>query len=197
MKKTTLGLIVSGVLMVSASAMAKEATAVASWSATATKDTQSDLVVTPLGSLAFDYASGVDGFNNQKGLFDVTIQGHVDATDFTLKAQKVSGTLNHLSNPSTLDVGVSWNGQRLTQASQTTIIDTSAGIDGLNLSALASSYKIDQRTSAQESFTFDIEDATTNGTTSVAGDYSQLPDGIWSGDVKVRFIANWTGVKPE
>ncbi|MGF7445682.1 common pilus major fimbrillin subunit EcpA, partial [Klebsiella michiganensis] len=37
------------------------AQAVATWSATAKKDTTSKLVVTPLGSLAFQYAEGVKG----------------------------------------------------------------------------------------------------------------------------------------
>ncbi len=39
------------------------------------KDTTSKLVVTPLGSLAFQYAEGIKGFNSQKGLFDVAIEG--------------------------------------------------------------------------------------------------------------------------
>lgn len=51
------------------------AQAVATWSATAKKDTTSKLVVTPLGSLAFQYAEGIKGFNSQKGLFDVAIEG--------------------------------------------------------------------------------------------------------------------------
>lgn len=56
------------------------AQAVATWSATAKKDTTSKLVVTPLGSLAFQYAEGIKGFNSQKGLFDVAIEGDSTAT---------------------------------------------------------------------------------------------------------------------
>ncbi|WP_252494503.1 common pilus major fimbrillin subunit EcpA, partial [Escherichia coli] len=41
------------------------AQAVATWSATAKKDTTSKLVVTPLGSLAFQYAEGIKGLNLQ------------------------------------------------------------------------------------------------------------------------------------
>jgi hypothetical protein len=59
------------------------AQAVATWSATA-KDTTSKLVVTPLGSLAFQYAEGIKGFNSQKGLFDVAIEGDATATAFKL-----------------------------------------------------------------------------------------------------------------
>lgn len=39
------------------------------------KDTTSMLVVTPLNSLTFQYAEGLNGFNSQDGAFDVTIQG--------------------------------------------------------------------------------------------------------------------------
>jgi hypothetical protein len=43
------------------------ASATASWDATATKDTTSMLVVTPLNSLTFQYAEGLNGFNTQDG----------------------------------------------------------------------------------------------------------------------------------
>ena len=46
------------------------AQAVATWSATAKKDTTSKLVVTPLGSLAFQYAEGIKGFNSQIRILD-------------------------------------------------------------------------------------------------------------------------------
>lgn len=38
------------------------AQAVATWPATAKKDTTSRLIVTPLGSLTFNYAEGIKGF---------------------------------------------------------------------------------------------------------------------------------------
>jgi len=53
------------------------AQAVATWSATAKKDTTSKLVVTPLGSLAFQYAEGINGFNSEKGLFDIRNQQRI------------------------------------------------------------------------------------------------------------------------
>ncbi|GAB7431183.1 hypothetical protein OUHCRE8_45990 [Enterobacter asburiae] len=63
-------------VFVAANAMADvTASATASWDATATKDTSSMLVVTPLNSLTFQYAEGLNGFNSQDGAFDVTIQG--------------------------------------------------------------------------------------------------------------------------
>ncbi|STV79436.1 fimbrillin MatB [Klebsiella michiganensis] len=54
------------------------------------KDTTSKLVVTPLGSLAFQYAEGVKGFNSQKGLFDVAIEGDATATAFKLTSRLIT-----------------------------------------------------------------------------------------------------------
>lgn len=74
------------------------AQAVATWSATAKKDTTSKLVVTPLGSLAFQYAEGIKGFNSQKGLFDVAIEGDSTATAFKLTSRLITNTLTQLDN---------------------------------------------------------------------------------------------------
>ncbi|MFB0725392.1 common pilus major fimbrillin subunit EcpA [Aeromonas salmonicida] len=193
MKKTLIALALVGFGASSAHA-AVEASAVATWQATAKKDTSSDLVVTPLGSLAFQYAEGIKGFNTVNGLFDVTVQGHSGTTedpitDFTLKAKKLSGTLNHLGGGSTVDVGVFWMGQPVAATGYTTLIDTSAGITGGNLSPLAQGFNVNgQRTSAQGTFSFNIDSATVNGTTAA---FNTLPDGLWSGEVNVEFVANW------
>lgn len=195
MKKTHLALTTLFCLSAIGTASAAESSAVATWSATAKKDTTSALVVTPLNSLTFDYAAGIGAngsFNTQKGLFDVRIEGDATAaTGFTLKAQKVSSTITHLSDPSTLDVGVLWNGQRLDNSAYVMLIDTAAGVDGLNLSPIASNYNVAGSHTAQESFTFDIQDGTLDGTTSIAGEFNTLPDGLWQGEVKVKFVAEW------
>ncbi|MDU7648136.1 MAG: common pilus major fimbrillin subunit EcpA [Klebsiella michiganensis] len=149
--------------------------AVATWSATAKKDTTSKLVVTPLGSLAFQYAEGVKGFNSQKGLFDVAIEGDATATAFKLTSRLITNTLTQLdTSGSTLSVGVDYNGAAVEKTADTTMIDTAAG-----------------STTAQDGFTFSIISGTTDGTTAVT-DYSTLPEGIWSGDVSVQFDATWT-----
>lgn len=97
MKKALIAVVLasSGISFAHAATVAPTATA--TWKATAKKDTTSMLVVTPLSSLAFQYAEGIKGFNTVDGLFDVSIKGDASATDFTLKAKKLSGTLNHLS----------------------------------------------------------------------------------------------------
>ena len=182
--------------MGAAHAVDTTAQAVATWSATAKKDTTSKLVVTPLGSLSFNYAEGIKGFNTQKGLFDVTIAGDTGATGFKLTSRLVSNTLTQLdTSGSTLDVGVAYNGVAVEKNADTKMIDTAAGILGGNLSALSTGYNKTGRTSAQDLFTFSIIKGTTDGSAVVA-DYSMLPEGIWSGDVSVQFDATWTAATP-
>ena len=145
--------------------------------------------MTPIGSPAFNYAEGIKGFNSQKGLFDVTVEGDTTATAFKLTSKLVSNTLTQLdTSGSTLEVGVNYNGAVVGKTAETTMIDTTAGILGGNLSALSNVYNRAGRTSAQDQFTFSIIGATSNGTTAVT-DFSTLPEGIWSGDVSVEFNA--------
>ncbi|TQI79730.1 fimbrillin MatB-like protein [Serratia fonticola] len=194
MKKMTLALAIVSAFAVVGTAQAADVTAqaLATWSATAKKDTESKLVVTPLGSLSFQYAEGIKGFNSQKGLFDVTIEGDTTASGFKLTSKLVSSTLTQLdTSGSTLDVGVSYNGTPVEKTTETTMIDTSSNILGGNLSALSTAFDAAGRTSAQDQFTFSIIGATTDGTTAVT-DFSTLPEGIWSGDVSVEFNATWT-----
>ena len=86
MKKITLALAIISAFAAVSTAQAADVTAqaLATWSATAKKDTTSKLVVTPIGSLSFNYAEGIKGFNSQKGLFDVTVEGAVSYTHLTL-----------------------------------------------------------------------------------------------------------------
>ncbi|HAV1569318.1 TPA: fimbrial protein [Enterobacter hormaechei subsp. steigerwaltii] len=166
--------------------------AVATWSATAKKETSSKLIVTPLGSLTFQYAEQVKGFNTQKGLFDVAIDGEATATDFKLTSRLITNTLTKLdTSGSTLSVGVDYNGTSVEKSDDTVMIDTAAGILGGNLSALTNGYNQGGRTTAQDTFTFSIISGTTDGTAAIT-DYSLLTDGIWSGDVSVQFDATWT-----
>lgn len=167
------------------------AQAVATWSATAKKHHQ-QAGCDPLGSLAFQYAEGIKGFNSQKGLFDVAIEGDTTATAFKLTSRLITNTLTQLdTSGSTLSVGVDYNGAAVEKTGDTVMIDTANNIMGGNLSALANGYNASGRTTAQDGFTFSIISGTTNGTTAVT-DYSTLPEGIWSGDVSVQFDATWT-----
>lgn len=193
MKKTLIVLALASLGVTSAHA-AVESIAVATWQATAKKDTTTSLVVTPLTSLSFQYAEGIKGFNTVNGLFDVTIKGNSGNTsgpytDFTLKAKKLSGTLNHLGGGSTVEVGVMWQGASLTKTGYTALIDTANGVNGGALSSLATTFNIDgARSSAQGSFNFFIESATVGGSTA---SFNALPDGLWSGEVSVEFVASW------
>ena len=194
MKPTMITGILFSVILLPVAAQAAESTvqAVASWSATAKKDTTSKLVVTPLGSLAFHYAEGIKGFNTQKGLFDVTIYGDNSSTAFRLTARVLTDTLTQLDNSgSTLQVGINYQGTSLSHTADTPLIDTAKGIFGGNLSALSHGYNLNNRSMAQDQFTFSIVSGTTDGST-VVTDYSSLPEGIWSGDISVQFNAVWT-----
>ncbi|WP_044182077.1 common pilus major fimbrillin subunit EcpA [Phytobacter massiliensis] len=186
---TALVMMFSGVGVAQADVTAQ---AVATWAATAKKDTSSKLVVTPLGSLAFQYAEGIKGFNTQKGLFDVAIAGDSSATAFKLTSQLITSTLTQLdTSGSTLDVGVTYNGVAVDKNVPTVMIDTAGGVLGNGLSVLSTLYNSSARTTAQDGFNFSIISGTSDGVTAVS-DYSALPEGIWSGDVSVRFDATWT-----
>jgi len=177
---------------VSINAMADiTASATASWDASATKDTTSALVVTPLKSLTFQYAEGIKAFNNQKGAFDITVEGQSGATDFTLTSQIVSNTLSRTTDASTLDVGVNWNGTALDKTTPVTMIDTANNISaGLDVLAVSTAYAGSERVSTQGNFDFSIDSATSDGSTQT--EFSELTDGYWSGDVRVQFTAVWT-----
>lgn len=164
---------------------------IATWSATAKKDTTSTLVVTPLGSLTFQYADGVKGFNTQKGLFDVAIEGDATATAFKLSSRLISNTLTQLDGSgSTLNVAVHYMGEEVKQNADTVMVDTTSNKNG-GLSILATDFSKTGRVTAQDAFTFSIANGTTDGTTA-ATDMSQLPEGIWSGDISVQFDATWS-----
>ncbi len=191
MKKLTLAGCVAAALVCSNAMADVTATATASWDASATKDTTSALVVTPLKSLSFQYAEGIKAFNTQNGAFDITVKGQSGATDFALTSQIVTNTLTRTTDASTLAVGVKWNGAALSKTTPVSMIDTankvSAGLDAL---AVSTAYAGADRTSTQGNFTFGIDSATSDGST--AAQFEDLNDGYWSGDVKVQFNAVWT-----
>ncbi|WP_058911457.1 common pilus major fimbrillin subunit EcpA [Entomohabitans teleogrylli] len=192
MKKLALaGCVAAAFVCSNAMAVDVTASATATWDATATKDTTSALVVTPLKSLTFQYAEGIEAFNSQNGAFDITIQGQSGATDFTLTSQIVTNTLSRTTDASTLDVGINWNGSKLSKTTPVTMIDTANSISaGLDALAVSTAYAGASRTSTQGTFTFNIDSATSDGST--AADFKDLTDGYWSGDVKVQFNAVWT-----
>ncbi|MCX8958056.1 common pilus major fimbrillin subunit EcpA [Erwinia psidii] len=165
--------------------------ATASWDASATKDTTSSLIVTPLKSLSFQYAESIAAFNSQEGAFDITIQGQDGATDFTLTSQIISNTLSRSTDDSTLNVGVKWNGGSLSKTAAITMIDTAKSqSSGLDTLASPTAFAGSERVSALGAFNFTVDSATSDGST--AAKFSDLADGYWSGDVKVQFTAVWS-----
>lgn len=195
MKKlmSTLALTTISSLFVASAFADVTAVATAKWDASATKDTKSALVVTPLKSLVFQYAEGIKGFNTQVGAFDVTIQGQSGATDFTLSSKLMGNTLTRSGGDgSTLDVGVAWNGQPLNKTTAVTMIDTKNNISaGLDSIALKNAYSGTGRSSAQSNFMFTVASAKDKTGADIA-DLSTLTDGRWDGEVAVQFTALWT-----
>ena len=174
-----------------ANADTRTAQATATWQATAIKDTTSMLVVTPLKSLTFNYAEGQQSFNQQNGAFDVAIQGQSGATDFKLTSKVIANTLSRTTDNSTLKVGVKWNGTDLDTATETTLIDVAGGLtSGLDNLAADGVYNGSDRATDRGEFTFVIASAESAG---AAAEFKDHADGVWDGDVKVQFTANWEG----
>lgn len=189
MKKVLIAVMLTGV-SVSPVHAATEATATAVWQATAKKDSSSALVVTPLSNLAFQYSEGVKAFNEVNALFDVALKGDPNATDFTLKARQLSGNLIHASMPSVLEVGGIWQDRALFSDSYTTLIDSKKGLTGGPLSPLSAGFNDATKVStAQDTIRFKVMKATVNGTDTP---FDALPDGLWGGEVRVEFLANWS-----
>lgn len=195
MKKLALALVAVSALgsINLATAAPRSANAVATWDATAIKDTKSMLVVTPLKSLTFNYAEGLGTFNTQNGAFDITIAGQTGATDFKLTSKLRSNTLNRASDKSALTVGVKWAGQELSTAEELTMVDVGTGVTA-GMGVLVANYMKDGRHSTQGVFGFEIKSATveTDGAATTT-DFKDLGDGSWTGDINVEFKATWTG----
>ena len=186
-----LALLSSSILLATSTFADVTASATAKWDATAVKDTTSALVVTPLKSLSFQYAEGLDTFNQQNGAFDVTIQGQSGSTDFELTSKVISNTLTRTGDASTLDVGVAWNGEKLSKTETTTLINTANNINaGLEALSQESAYAGTERSSAQGTFAFTIDSATSDGTE--VAKFNELADGVWNGEVAVQFTAVWS-----
>ena len=187
--------LLSGVIAASfatvANADTRTAQATATWQATAIKDTTSMLVVTPLRSLTFNYAEGQKSFNQQNGAFDIAIQGQAGATDFKLASKIIANTLARTTDDSKLTVGVKWNGEDLTKNNDLVLIDTSTGLtSGLDNLAADGVYNSSDRATDRGEFTFVIAKAKAAG---AVAEFKDLDDGVWDGDVKVQFTANWEG----
>ncbi|QGZ71102.1 common pilus major fimbrillin subunit EcpA [Aeromonas hydrophila] len=192
MKKTLIALALVGFAASSAHA-ATEATSVATWKATATKDSSEQaLIVTPLGGLDFKYASGIKRFNTIDGMFDIAIKGSAGTeeapiTGFTLKAKKIQGRLTDTTGSTIMDVGVQWQGEEVPTNSYLSLIDTKAGKNGGALSAIGQGFK--GNSDARGSMTFNIINAESGGK-SVA--LSEVPEGLYQGSVDIEFVANWS-----
>lgn len=189
MKKLALVSALVAVFIGNATAADKTASAIATWDATAAKDTKSALVVTPLKSLEFNYAAQTQAFNQVNGQFSIEIEGQDGATDFKLESKIVSNTLSRAMDESELTVGVSWNGTKLATDTATTLIDTSVA-DSAHFGNLVAGYNKAGRIEDRGAFNFTIDSATV---AAAETPFADLADGYWDGEVSVEFTATWTG----
>jgi len=196
-------------LMASASsaiaAADKTVTASAVWQAEATKQSEADLVVTPIRTLQFKYSENSKSFNEDTGTFDVAIRGgRPEANAFKLEARVDDGNnvLRQVGGESTLAVGALYGSKELgstlggstgvgKNADWTTLVDSSEN-NGSSLWALTGSAGAEAGSvfNARDNFKFIVKKATSDGTTSTS--FADLSDGLWTGEVAVAFRATWS-----
>ena len=186
-------------------AHAAETTASATWQASATKDSDSDLVVTPTRALNFVYSANTKAFNTDTGLFDVAIRGdHSSATSFKLEAivDDSDNTLFSVGGEATkLKVGARFGGTDLgsiggtvgtKSTAWTTLVDSSnntgvsSGLWNLTTSAGATA---NTEVTGQDKFVFYVDSA--QDSTGAATEFKDLTNSLWEGTVSVAFRATW------
>lgn len=161
------------------------------WFVIVKKDIISKLVVILFGSLVFQYVEGIKGFNLQKGLFDVVIEGDIMVIVFKLILCFIINILIQLDIFGfMLSVGVDYNGVVVEKIGDIVMIDIVNNIMGGNFSVLVNGYNVSGCIIVQDGFIFFIISGIINGIIVVI-DYSILLEGIWSGDVSVQFDVIW------
>lgn len=161
------------------------------WLVIVKKDIISKLVVMLFGSLVFQYVEGIKGFNLQKGLFDVVIEGDLMVIVFKLILRFIINILIQLDILGfILNVGVDYNGVVVEKIGDIVMIDIVNGVLGGNFSLLVNGYNVSNCIIVQDGFIFFIISGIINGIIVVI-DYSILLEGIWSGDVSVQFDVIW------
>lgn len=156
-----------------------------SWRATAIKKPQSELGVTPLNPLHFEFADNGNQFKTQNGAFDITIKDVEGATDFKLTTKIVSNELRNTADNSVLTVNTNWNGKSLSSHNETTILDNQKGINrGLVVSNNAEKSELKN---IQNAFLFNIMNETKTA------QLASLPDGNWEGTLRIEFTSKWSG----
>ena len=186
-------------------AHAAETTASATWQASATKDSDSDLVVTPTRALNYVYSANTKPYNTDTGLFDVAIRGdHSSATSFKLEAivDDSDNTLFSVGGEATkLKVGARFGGTDLgsiggtvgtKSTAWTTLVDSSnntgvsSGLWNLTTSAGATA---NTEVTGQDKFVFYVDSA--QDSTGAAKEFKDLTNSLWEGTVSVAFRATW------
>lgn len=184
---------------------AAETTAAAIWQASASKNSESDLIITPTRALNFIYSENTKAFNTDTGLFDVAIRGdHSSASSFKLEAivDDSNNTLFSIDGEaSELKVGARFGGTVLgsiggTVGSKstewTTLVDSSnnTGVSSAlwNLTTSAGA-TANTEVTGKDKFVFYVDSAQDG--TGAAKEFKDLTSSQWEGTVAVSFRATW------
>jgi Mat/Ecp fimbriae major subunit len=139
------------------------------WQATAVKTSKSSLLVNPTSRmLNFSYSPENESFNTVKSDFDLNVLIPVGVTDTVFKVKVLDNSLNRKIDDSVLNVGVEWNGSKLSKTNEVTL------------------ERVEKSNSNLINFT--IESAEIENKKIKIKD---LKDGTWNGDVSLAFTAYW------
>ena len=143
--------------------------ATAKWDTTAVKSTKSTLVANPSHHiLNFSYSPNTQDFNTVKSDYDLAVFIPIGITDTVFKTKIMSNSLTRNNDNSSLDVGVQWNGEKLSKTTEVILEATQQNRSNL--------------------FTFNIESANVQNK---SVQFKDLSNGLWSGDVSLGFTAYW------
>ncbi|OAT45159.1 CFA/I fimbrial major subunit [Proteus hauseri ATCC 700826] len=189
MKKMTSYLVLLLTFFVTHAVYAAEALSLqttASWRATAVKKPQSELTITPLNALHFEFAENEKRFNSQSGSFDITVKDAEGATDFKLTSKIISNELKNPADKSVLTVNTHWNGKPLSTHNETTILDSHKGVNG-GLVATNSEEEKSELKNMQSAFLFNLIN------NNQSAPLASLPNGSWEGSLRIEFTSKWSG----
>lgn len=193
MKRIALAVLMASAFSVAGSAFADTvANDSAIWNVSAEKDSAARLVVTPLNSIKFQFDTGIDDFMDQPAAFKVTVDNGTvtNAAGFTLEAQAGPQSVINNGAGSSMRVTLSAGDELLSTDSWVTLVDGTESYSGLEgLTGLNGDVE-----EAQATFNASLADFQANG--AAAESVTEMPDGVYSGEVAANFRATWTESTP-
>ena len=144
-------------------------TTLVKWDTSAVKSTKSALIANASPRiLNFSYSPNSNAFNVIHSDYDLAVLIPDGITDTVFKTKIIRNSLTRKSDDSSLDVGVHWNGKKLSKTTELILEKTTKQPLAL--------------------FSFNIESANADNKTIL---FQKLNNGLWSGDVSLGFTAYW------